>query len=282
MELTGVKKQIQKIKWAVRIGFDFYGTKVGFKIDDEKAAVRIRRMFPEKSIEIEFGEAADYFLLVTKQNSELNGFYRIENGFPELAYDFEHFDDSCLDGIELKLLFTLAMISPPKMFYFHAGAVSIEGRGILIPGRTFSGKTTLTKEFIKNGADYYSDDCSLIDSGGFLYPYPIKLGVRGEKERQYLSAADLGAVEGVERVSVEFVLLTGYEKGKSWNPRVIDSGQGAFRLLEYLFYPPSINCKPAETLNLAAELAKRAKFVESLRGESIEVVRWLNDYLRGQ
>lgn len=271
-------KRFENIRWSAEIGFDFHGTKIGFKVEDAGLVEKVRRILPAGSFEIDFGEIKDYFLLITGQETGVNGFFWVENSIPEPAFEFDRFEETCWAGIEVKILFTLAMVSPPKMFYFHAGAVAINGKGIVIPGRTFSGKTTLTKEFIRNGADYYSDDCALIDSEGFLHPYPIKLGIRNENERDYLDVADFGARAGIEPVKIDFFLFTQYKKGSIWMPQIKPLGQFSFQLLEHLFYPPSMNRKPAETMRLAARLAAETEVVESLRGESAEVVEWFFEY----
>lgn len=279
MKIETLTKKFEQICWSVKTGFDFYGTRVGFKMDDGQLINKIRQIFPNKSIEIPFDQTVGYFALITKQSSELNGFYWVENEVPELALGFEQFEELCLAGIELKILFALAMISPPKMFYFHAGAISINGKGIIIPGGTYSGKTTLTEQFIRNGAVYYSDDCSLIDSEGFLYPYPIKLGVRQAGNREYFKAADLGALEGVEPVKIEYILLTKFEKDGVWKPQFHNLERMAFKLIEHLFYPLSINRKPSETIKFVAGLVRDVQVIESSRGEALEVVEWFNNYL---
>ena len=42
--------------------------------------------------------------------------------------------------------------------FVHAGVVAWRGSAILMPGRSFAGKTTLVRTFLEEGATYYSDD----------------------------------------------------------------------------------------------------------------------------
>ena len=56
----------------------------------------------------------------------------------------------------------------------HAGAVAWRDRGIVIPGRSHSGKTTLVRALVE-AARYYSDEFAVLDPQGRLHPYPLPL-----------------------------------------------------------------------------------------------------------
>ena len=62
-----------------------------------------------------------------------------------------------------------------RRLFVHAGVVGWNGRAIVIPGRSFSGKTTLVGEMLRNGATYYSDEYAVFDSRGRVHPYPSSL-----------------------------------------------------------------------------------------------------------
>jgi hypothetical protein len=270
-------EELKKNQWKLQMWFDFYGIRIGFQTDVTDSNSKIASLFPFGTVETDKGAVQGAFLLITNQDSVQNGFYWVENGKVELLFDFFEFEEYFWKIVEMKLVFVLAMISPPKMFFFHAGAVALNGKGIVIPGKSFAGKTTLTKEFIKHGAIYYSDDCALINSEGLLFPYPISLAVRGENGREYVESKVFGSVDGVEPVKVEYVLFASYKEGKSWSPTILDSGHMTLRLLEHLFFPASINQKPKEILELVAKLMGQVKIIEGVRGEAIEVVKWFTD-----
>ena len=67
-----------------------------------------------------------------------------------------------------------------RRVFLHAGAVAWNGLGIVIPGGTMSGKTSLVRELLQAGALYYSDEYAVLDDLGRLHPYPQPLGVRGK------------------------------------------------------------------------------------------------------
>ena len=71
----------------------------------------------------------------------------------------------------------VAEASPLRTFV-HAGIVAWGKAAVLIPGRSFSGKTTLVAELVRAGATYYSDEFAVIDRLGMVYPYARPLQVR--------------------------------------------------------------------------------------------------------
>ncbi|MDQ3957322.1 MAG: hypothetical protein M3273_03265 [Actinomycetota bacterium] len=96
--------------------------------------------------------------------------------------------------------------------FLHAGAVSKNGRALLLPARMDAGKSSLTAALLTAGWGYLSDELGAIDPvTGRIYPFPklISLdestmrflprldGARGNAptalNERFLSAADLGA-----------------------------------------------------------------------------------------
>ena len=56
-----------------------------------------------------------------------------------------------------------AIASRPNRLTVHAGAVSVRGRAILLPGPSGAGKTTLTAALLSVGCDYLTDEAVSID-----------------------------------------------------------------------------------------------------------------------
>ena len=48
----------------------------------------------------------------------------------------------------------------------HAGAVTWRGSGIILPGPSRSGKSTLVIALLEMGATYYSDELAVLDPSG--------------------------------------------------------------------------------------------------------------------
>jgi hypothetical protein len=79
----------------------------------------------------------------------------------------------------------------------HAGAVSSEGRGIVLPAPMDSGKTTLTAGLVAAGLSYLSDEAAVFEpNSGELIAYPKPL---------WLSPGSMAAFDGLrERVLPEY------------------------------------------------------------------------------
>src|SRR6185436_9805672 len=85
--------------------------------------------------------------------------------------------DDLLEQFESHLQLTVAEFAPRRVFV-HAGVVAWNGTAILIPGSSFSGKSTMVAELLRAGATYYSDEYAVIDEHGRVHPYPRELRIR--------------------------------------------------------------------------------------------------------
>jgi hypothetical protein len=154
-----------------------------------------------------------------------------------------------------------------RRVFLHAGVVGWCGRAILIPGRSFSGKTTLVTELIRVGATYYSDEYAVLDASGRVHPYPRPLAIREDKSgrpTRYPVEA-LGGVAGIKPLPVGLVLVSQYRPGARWRPRPLSPGQGALALLENAV---SIRRQPEVVLPTLQRVVAGSRIVKSARGEA--------------
>jgi hypothetical protein len=160
----------------------------------------------------------------------------------------------------------IALRSPEAVFV-HAGAVGHDGRAILLPGRSFSGKTTLVAALVRAGASYYSDEFAVLDEDGLLHPYPKPLSMRSDASRwgEESDVADLGGEAGEVPLPVGMIISTSYRSGQSFEPERRSAGQGAIALVG--------NAVPArhrsdEVMATARRAAEAALVLEGPRGEA--------------
>ena len=129
--------------------------------------------------------------------------------------------EETLGQLELDLELYIADRAPRRTFV-HAGVVGWKGQAIVIPGRSFSGKSSLVKALVKAGASYYSDEFAVLDERGRVHPYPIPLVIRpgrdGGPPMKY-RAEELGGAAGVSPLPVGLVLITRYVSGTRFRPR---------------------------------------------------------------
>jgi hypothetical protein len=175
--------------------------------------------------------------------------------------------ESILDSFESWLRLTIAEFAHRHIFV-HAGVISWKGKGIIFPGYSFHGKTTLVAELIKRGAVYFSDEYAVLDEKGLVYPFPKMLSLRGiiddYKQVDY-SAESLGAVVGTIPVPVGLVFITEYKPNARWKPKQLSSGEGMMELLKHTV---SIRQNPEFSLKVLKKTTSRGIIAKSKRGEA--------------
>jgi hypothetical protein len=155
------------------------------------------------------------------------------------------------------------------MTFLHAGVVGWQGRAIVFPGRSLSGKTTLVREMLRLGATYYSDEFAVVDDSGLVHPFARPLGIREDSSyaQTKYTAERLGALSGSEPLPVGVVVISKYEAGTRWQPALLSHGQGA---LELLAHSIAVRSKPDDTLRRLQKLVGHSVFIQGTRGEAHE------------
>jgi hypothetical protein len=88
----------------------------------------------------------------------------------------EYYDPLTFAGASLLRTVPLLL---DEHYLFHAGAVSHNGQGILLPADQRMGKTTLVLKMVMLGCKFLSDDIACLGSDrGLLAPFPRKVNVR--------------------------------------------------------------------------------------------------------
>jgi hypothetical protein len=182
-----------------------------------------------------------------------------------------------LDRFGSTISLDVAEASPLRTFV-HAGIVGWGKAGVLIPGRSFSGKTTLVAELVRAGATYYSDEFAVIDRLGMVHPYARPLQVRqGDSDRQTQHPVEeFGGVAGIQPLPVELVIVSRYAPEARWRPRQLSPGLG---LLEILDNTVSARRSPAVVLGTLKRVVSEALVVRGVRGEASQVVEWITGNL---
>ena len=144
-------------------------------------------------------------------------------------------------------------------------------QAIIIPGRSFSGKTTLVAELIRAGATYYSDEYAVLDSQGRVHPYlkPLSIRENGTQDQTDYSVEELGGKAGKKPLPVGIVVISDYKKGARWRPQKLTAGRGALELLAHCI---SARNQPGVALSTLNKVASGATVLKSKRGEARQVV----------
>lgn len=173
--------------------------------------------------------------------------------------------DKIFHDLENYLLLTVAYWAKEDHLFVHAGVVGWQGRAIVIPGRSHTGKTTLVAELIKAGASYYSDEMALFDPEGRVHPYPIPLSVREDEGICKYTPAAFGAETGAAPLPVGLVLVTEFSAGAAWRPRRLTPARALMALLDNTV---AARKDPAVSLPILSRVVDGALALKTRRGEA--------------
>jgi serine kinase of HPr protein (carbohydrate metabolism regulator) len=188
--------------------------------------------------------------------------------------------DITLHVFDAQLRAYIALNSPDHVFV-HAGAVGYRGRAIVIPGKSFSGKTMLVAELVRAGATYYSDEYAALDEQGLVHPYPKPLSIRqGARVGALHPVESIGGTAGSEPLPIGLIVVSQYRNDATWDPRRLTSGEAVLALLANTVPAQE---RPEETMRAlrAAIDDSGAIALEGERGDAAAIVQQLLDSVPG-
>src|SRR5262245_57956770 len=263
-------EKIDRLGWADGLTFNSYGLRIGVRVNDPSILKNIVARLPPGSTPVS-GRIVDHLYSLTGfANSGSGKVRRFNLGYWNLVRfarlrSFEDF----LDGFESHVQLTVAEFAPRRVFV-HAGVVAWNGAAILIPGLSFSGKTTLVFELIRAGATYYSDEYAVLDERGRVHAYPRPLGIRSAGAvAGKVEANEIGANVGTKPLRARLVLSTRFKDGAQWRPRELTRGKG---VLELLANTVSARTQPELALKVLPQALESATILKGARGEAREIV----------
>jgi hypothetical protein len=168
--------------------------------------------------------------------------------------------------LDAELRMYIALHAPNHVFV-HAGVVGVEDRAIVLPGRSFAGKTTLVGALVKAGAEYWSDEYAVLDADGLVHPYPKPLSVRinDSRETDEQPVESLGGRAGDRPLPVALIAFTTYRPESAWALSTRTAGEGAVKLLEHSIAARS---RPEQVLAAVRRAATNAMVLEGERGDA--------------
>lgn len=169
-------------------------------------------------------------------------------------------------------------LDAPEFIFLHAGVVADGHRAILIPGGSFSGKSTLVRALVETGAVYYSDEFAVLDSEGLVHAYGNRLSHRDPYGPPVVyHPEELGGVGGDRPVPVGLVVATRYRPNAKWDPERLSAGAAALALFEHAIPAQE---RPEQTLRYITNAISGATVLQGERGEANELAEVLLDALR--
>lgn len=149
----------------------------------------------------------------------------------------------------------------------HAGVVALDGRAVVIPGRSWSGKTTLVGKLVEAGALYLSDEYALLDADGRVHPFARDLGVRRNGVSVPTPVTALGGQASTAPAPVALIAsLIRSEDG--WSVRRRSVGEAVLDLMEHAL---AARLRPREVLSVVAGVSERApRRIRGTRGDAAD------------
>ena len=156
-----------------------------------------------------------------------------------------------------------------RQVFVHAGCVAVDGHAILLPGRSMSGKSSLTAALVRAGAEYYSDEYAVLDSQGLVRPYPRALSIRPHDgaPRHRVTAEELGGKRGRGPATVEVIAALRLDRDASWQTEAVTRGPAVLRLLDNTVAARS---RPRAALSALESATQDACVLEGTRGDADE------------
>lgn len=156
-----------------------------------------------------------------------------------------------------------------QLVFIHAGAVSVNGVGVIFPGSSFQGKSTMVRELASRGALYFSDEYAIVDEKGSLHPFPKTISIRDDPEnprvQRDVPLERLGLKAATSPVPVGLIVITRFEPDGVWNPIALTSGMG---ILEMLPHTIPATRDPEFSLRVLNNVANRAIILSTVRGDA--------------
>jgi hypothetical protein len=263
-------KKVDRLGWAVGFALKSYGVRIGIRSNDRVALAHVQEILPGDWQQADLPIVDRVYSILdggAGARANLRRFNLLYGDHVRLARSLDR--DSVFDTFESDLRIFVAEFAKRRVFV-HAGVVGWNGRAIVIPGRSYSGKSTLVAELVRAGASYYSDEYAVFDARGRVHPYskPIELRAEGEYKQSKINLAELGGQPGIKPLPVGLVLMTHYKDGAHWRPRKLTAGKA---VLEMLFNTVSARRNPERALATLERVTASADVWKGVRGHANDV-----------
>jgi hypothetical protein len=274
-------QRLDRLGWAAGLAFRSFGVRIGVRATDPSVLDEVKTILPPGWTPLSTPKVSHLFSIVTGGATQRRGVHRmwvLYDGWVREAR--ARTAEPVVEALESALRTTVAEHSPNRVFV-HAGAVAWKGKAIIVPGPSFSGKSTLITELVRRGATYYSDEYAVLDARGRVHPFAAAPSLRPEGsyrgEKQRADEFDPPAT-GTKPMPVGMVFIGAYKEGVRFRPRSLTGAEGA---LEMLANTVPIRRRPSESMTALKAAASGATILKGSRGEAGAVAKELLSRLEG-
>jgi len=259
--------KLDRLGWAAGLNVVAYGVRIGVRTNRPEILDRVVGLMPPGCTRAP-GRVADRILSLTvgghDSTRNVRRFHLLYSDALPLArtHDLDEVFTRLQDHVKLFVAETA-----PRLVFVHAGAVAWRGRAIVLPGVSYSGKSTLVAALVRAGATYYSDEYAVLDARGRVHPFPCALQKRTETGTEAVPPADLGGAIGARPLPVGLVAAATYAPDARWRPRRLSPGRG---ILELLAHTVPARARPRDALGALRSAIFAAPVLKGQRGDAVE------------
>jgi hypothetical protein len=261
--------KLDRLGWTAGVTFRSYGVRIGIRTTDPAVLETIAAQLPPGAVESRARVVDRLYSIVVGGNGPRAGvtrYHLLYVGSARICRSRE-FDD-VLTVIEPWLAQDVALGAPRRLFV-HAGAVGWQGRAIVLPGASGSGKSELVRALVERGARYYSDEYTVLDARGRVHPFARGLRLdAGDGTRTAVPLRELtGRLPGRRPLPIGLVVATRYAGPGRGVPRLrpLTPGETALELFRHV---PAARSRGAEGLATLARAVEGTTGLTGPRGEA--------------
>jgi hypothetical protein len=267
-------QKIDRLGWAAGFCVRTYGIRIGIRSNDPVCLKEVyRRLPPEWESTSKSVVDRLYSIIIGGKGPRANvrRFNLLYGDHLRLARSGDV--EQVFDTLERDLGLFVAELARNRVFV-HAGVVGWKGSAIVVPGRSFSGKSTLIAELVRAGATYYSDEYAVFDPKGRVHPFlrPLQLRNDGERKQTKIEISELGGRPGSGSLPVGLILVSEFKQGAKWRPQTLSPGAGALALLANTV---SARRKPGDALDSLQKAVAKARILKGNRGEARDLAHFI-------
>lgn len=270
-------QKIDRLGWAAGFSFKTYGLSIGVRASHPAWLERVYEHLPQRWEPAKSARVERIYSFITggEGRAKVKRFSMLYADHVRIARTMDV--EQVFETFESDLRLVVAEFARHRVFV-HAGVVGWKGKAIVVPGRSYTGKSTLIAELVKAGATYYSDEYAVFDSRGRVHPYhkPLEMRDEGETRQSKISVEEIGGRAGNKPLPVGMVLMTQYKAGAKWRPRKLSAGEGVLGLLSHTV---SARRDPEKALATLQQVTAAAEVLKGSRGDAGQFSRSILDRL---
>src|SRR5882672_2497319 len=210
-------EKLYRLVGAAGMCFRAFGVTVGGRVSERTTLEILRDLLPPGSRDHKPTTVKRLYSFCLNRAPHRKGVRRFHTVYSDLQILARSENESDLYEEFQRDVDSFVAATSTAALFIHAGVVAWNGKAIVIPGRSFTGKTTLVAEFLRAGATYYSDEFAVFDRNGYVHPFSRPLGVRLDVTLTHTKSATCLFERriGKKRPPLVFVLVTQYKTAAS-------------------------------------------------------------------